>query len=75
MTASAFDHPALNAHARHTASPMTAGLLHAALTLATWETRARTRAALKEVPAERLSDLGLTTAEVLHEVAKPFWKA
>ncbi|KIT14657.1 DUF1127 domain-containing protein [Jannaschia aquimarina] len=75
MAAPAFEHPALNAHALPTASPVTQALLSAAVTLAKWETRARTRAALRELPAERLPDIGLTTAEALHEGAKPFWRA
>lgn len=75
MAAPAFAHPALNAHALHTQSPVTQMILNAALTLAVWETRARTRAELKHLPPERYGDLGLTTAEVLHETAKPFWRA
>ena len=44
-------------------------------TLATWETRARTRAALRAMCATRYEDVGLSTAEVLREGAKPFWRA
>lgn len=75
MTALAFDHPALNAHAVSSASPVAAALIATGTTLATWETRAHTRAALKRLDPLQYPDIGLTTAEVLHEVAKPFWRA
>lgn len=75
MAAPTFDHPALNAHAGAAVSPVATALVAAGSTLAKWETRARTRAQLRRLPTERYADIGLTTAEVLHEVAKPFWRA
>ncbi len=75
MTVLAFDNPALNALTAPAHSPLSQALIVLAVTVATWETRARTRAALRDLPVERYGDLGLTTAEILHEVAKPFWRA
>lgn len=75
MTALAFDRPALNANAVSVTSPVAAALIAAGSTLAKWETRTRTRAALKRLDPHQFPDIGLTTAEVLHEVAKPFWRA
>ena len=75
MTALAFDPPALNAYAVSGASPVATALIAAGSTLAKWETRARTRAGLKRLDTIQYPDIGLTTAEVLHEVAKPFWRA
>lgn len=75
MAAPAFEHPAFASHATPPRSPFTLGLLAAANALATWEMRARTRAALKAMPPERLPDIGVTTAEALREAAKPFWRA
>ncbi|SDZ38431.1 Uncharacterized conserved protein YjiS, DUF1127 family [Jannaschia faecimaris] len=75
MTALAFDHPALNAHAVPSASPVAVALIAAGSILAKWETRARTRADLRRVDPELYQDIGLTTAEVLIETAKPFWRA
>lgn len=74
MAAPAFDHPALNAHATMTASPVAALLMNAGAALARWETRARTRAALRDIDPLRYGDLGLTTAEVIRETRKPFWR-
>lgn len=75
MASIAFDHPALNAYAAASASPVAVALVRAGETLAKWETRARTRAALKRLDVELYQDIGLTRAEVLNEVAKPFWRA
>ena len=72
MAASTFEHPALPDFA--TPTLVTGTLLAAAQMLVIWEMRARTRAALRRVPGERLPDIGLTTAEMLREVAKPFWR-
>lgn len=76
MAVSVFEHPALNAaaSARSSVSPLSQGLAVLALTVATWEVRARTRAALRALPPERLGDIGLTTAEALIEGDKPFWQ-
>lgn len=70
-----FDHPALNTHVPAQVSPVTQMIMSVAVTLATWETRARTRADLRAMDPSRYADLGLTTAEVLHEIDKPFWQA
>lgn len=52
-----------------------AGLMFAAaLTLALWDMRARSRRALAALPPERLDDLGLTRTEARAEAAKPFWR-
>ncbi|MCK0166947.1 hypothetical protein MWU52_05215 [Jannaschia sp. S6380] len=75
MAAPAFDHPALNVHAPMQASPVATFLMDAGATLARWETRARTRQVLRDLDPLRYGDLGLTTAEVLHETTKPFWRA
>ncbi|PWJ13311.1 DUF1127 domain-containing protein [Jannaschia seohaensis] len=75
MTALAFTHPSLNAHAAPARSPLSRGLAALAQTVAIWEMRAATRRALKDMDPSRYPDLGLTTAEVLREVEKPFWVA
>lgn len=75
MSAPAFDHPALNLHIQITASPVARMLVSAGETLARWETRARTRAELCGMCPTRYADVGLTTAEVLRETGKPFWRA
>ena len=73
MAAPAFEHPAIS---DFTSPPVLTGVLLTAMqVIVLWETRARTRAALQALPSERLWDLGLTTAEVLREVEKPFWRA
>ncbi len=74
MASSVFDHPALNTHPMPIRAPLSSGLMAVAMTISKWELRSRTRAALRDVPPELLPDLGLTTAEVLHETAKPFWR-
>lgn len=75
MTSLTFDHPALNTHALPSASPVALALMSAGATLAKWETRACTRAQLKRLDPLLYQDIGLTTAEVLIETAKPFWRA
>lgn len=74
MAAPTFDHPALDTRIGLAGSPVANALIVAGSTLAKWETRARTRAHLRELPTDRYADIGLTTAEVLREVAKPFWR-
>lgn len=75
MTALAFVNPAIAAAAAPARSPVSRGLAALAVTVATWETRAVTRRALRDLDPARLPDIGLTTAEVLRETAKPFWVA
>ncbi|MEL6588213.1 MAG: hypothetical protein AAFY65_18555 [Pseudomonadota bacterium] len=75
MVVAAFENPALNQNIPLAGSPLSQALVHAGRTLATWETRARTRRDLKALCPSRYADLGLTTAEVLQEVEKPFWTA
>lgn len=41
--------------------------------LALWHRRAVTRSALREMPVERLRDIGLNEAEARREAALPFW--
>lgn len=49
-------------------------LLSAALgTLLTWRARTRQREVLAELPDYMLADIGITRADVLREVEKPFW--
>jgi uncharacterized protein YjiS (DUF1127 family) len=43
--------------------------------LSTWRQRARTRAALAALDADRLADIGLTARERDRECAKWFWEA
>ncbi|MBI0434916.1 DUF1127 domain-containing protein [Roseomonas sp. KE0001] len=38
-----------------------------------WRRRAATRAELRDLPPERLRDLGMTGAEAAREAARPFW--
>ena len=38
-----------------------------------WRLRAATRAELRDLPPERLRDLGMTGAEAAREAARPFW--
>ena len=75
MTAPAFAHPALIAPSATTMPPVAAVLIAAAAALVVWETRSRTRAALRRLPPEMYPDLGLTAREVTAELAKPFWRA
>ncbi len=41
----------------------------------TWQFRAASRQALRELGPDRLADLGLTESGVASEVKKPFWRA
>ena len=43
-------------------------------TIVAWQRRSRDRALLKELDAYELRDIGLTRADVLVEVDKPFWR-
>lgn len=42
--------------------------------LALWHRRATTRAALRELPPERLRDIGLSPPDAAREAARPFWE-
>lgn len=42
-------------------------------TLREWEERMRQRRRLSELDDRMLTDIGLTRADVSHEVKKPFW--
>lgn len=74
MAAPAFEHPAITDFAAPRLLPHSSALVIVMQTIASWESRSRTRSALRDVAPERLPDLGLTTAEVQREVAKPFWR-
>jgi uncharacterized protein YjiS (DUF1127 family) len=39
-----------------------------------WHRRAASRAVLRELPRDRLRDLGMTQADAWYEANKPFWK-
>jgi uncharacterized protein YjiS (DUF1127 family) len=43
-------------------------------TFTAWRNRHRQRAALAQLDARLLRDIGLTRADVVAECAKPFWK-
>jgi uncharacterized protein YjiS (DUF1127 family) len=75
MFAPTFANPALDARAVQPQSPLARGLATLAQRVAVWEVRAATRRALRDMDPARYPDLGLTTAEVLTETAKPFWVA
>ena len=42
--------------------------------LVLWHRRASSRAALGELPSERLRDMGVTELDAAREAARPFWK-
>lgn len=44
-----------------------------ALTVLAWETRRRTRLAIRRLDAHLLRDIGLDPAEARTEAQKPFW--
>jgi uncharacterized protein YjiS (DUF1127 family) len=75
MTSPAFIDSAIGAVAHSGRSPLARGLVALANSVATWEMRVATRRALRDLDPARLPDLGLTTAEVRRETAKPFWVA
>lgn len=71
MAAPAFEHATHGL--RH--APASPAFDAAAETLALWAMRARTRAALRAMPADRLPDIGMTPAQARDEAGKPFWRA
>ena len=44
-------------------------------TLATWQERSHTRAALRDLDDRLLRDMGINHADAHQEARKPFWKA
>ena len=55
--------------------PVSRLLVAAALMLAQWEDRRRTRLALDRLTDQQLRDIGLTARSATFEAAKPFWRA
>ncbi len=55
--------------------PVSRLLVAAALMLAQWEDRRRTRLALDRLTDQQLRDIGLTARSAVSEAAKPFWRA
>lgn len=55
------------------ASPLQA-LARIGAVLALWESRARDRRKLAEMPETLLKDIGLSRADALAESEKPFWR-
>ncbi|MFO6463725.1 DUF1127 domain-containing protein [Jannaschia sp. KMU-145] len=72
MAALVLDHTTLDTR---TPAPFSTLLFGAATVVATWEIRARSRAALKELTDAQLYDVGLTAGAAMREAAKPFWRA
>jgi len=52
---------------------VSAVLVRAAVTWATWRMRARTRKPLKDLDPHLLRDVGIPLDEALREARKPFW--
>jgi uncharacterized protein YjiS (DUF1127 family) len=75
MAAPVRDRPALDAASIPVAPPLAAMRRAAGATLRVWGFRLRTRAALRDLEAARLADLGLSAAEARQEADKPFWRA
>lgn len=73
--AATFTHPVLTVHAIPATSPLSRALVGAAVAVANWETRYKTRQQLRDMSPEMLYDIGLTRAEALSEAEKPFWRA
>ncbi len=57
------------------ANPIDAGITRLFDHLFTWHQRARDRQALDRLDAHMLHDIGLSRADVEHEVSKPFWQS
>ena len=55
--------------------PLSRLLVALAVTLAGWENRRRTRAALARLDDHLLRDIGLGPARAATECTKPFWRA
>lgn len=54
--------------------PVSRLLVTAALMLAGWEDRRRSRIALERLSDHQLKDVGLSQAAAHAEIAKPFWR-
>ena len=54
--------------------PVSRLLVTAALVLARWEDRRRSRIALERLSDNQLQDIGVSKPEVAVEIAKPFWR-
>lgn len=54
--------------------PVSRLLVAAALTLAHWETRRRSRIALERLSDHQLKDVGLNQVAATTEISKPFWR-
>ncbi len=64
-------------HALHLPSslpPVSRLLVSAALVLAAWDDRRRTRASLARLDDHLLADIGIGSAGAAQELAKPFWR-
>ena len=55
-------------------APIDAGITRLFDRLFTWHQRARDRQVLSQLDAHMLHDIGLSRADVEHEVSKPFWR-
>ena len=55
--------------------PLSRMLVTLALTVAAWELRHRTRKALRDLPNDRLRDIGCDMVTAQIEAEKPFWRA
>lgn len=56
-------------------NPVDAGITRLFDHLFTWHQRVRDRQALDQLDAHMLYDIGLSRADVEHEVSKPFWQS
>lgn len=54
--------------------PLSRMLVSAALVLANWDDRRRTRSSLARLDDHLLADIGLGADRAAHEIAKPFWR-
>lgn len=61
-------------YADHSLTPVARVLFRAAVVVAAWEARHRTRKALTRLDAHLLRDIGLTTDQQEAEAIKPFWQ-
>lgn len=75
MAAATFSYPVLAVQSVPATSPLSRALLGAAVAVANWETRHKTRQNLRDMSPELLDDIGLTRAEAQREADKPFWVA